>query len=50
MKAPAVRNGKSRGIRRGWDAAFKAMAAAGDDKPLLPDALDTDADAAEWTW
>ena len=38
------------GGRRGWDEAFKAMAAAGDDKPLLPDALDADADEAEWTW
>ena len=29
-----------RGRRHGWDDAFKAMAAAGDDVLLLPDGLD----------
>lgn len=40
----------TRGRRLGWDDAFKAMAAAGDDAPLLPDVLDADDDQAEWTW
>jgi len=30
----------ARGRRHGWNDAFKAMAAAGDDAPLLPDVLD----------
>lgn len=36
--------------REGWEAAFKTMAAAGDDAPMLPDQLDTERDRAEWTW
>lgn len=36
--------------REGWDAAFKKMAATGDDAALIPDALETDFDNEEWTW
>ena len=39
-----------RGVREGWNAAFEKMAAAGDDAPLLPDALENDFDAEGWTW
>ena len=39
----------SRAPREGWDEAFAAMAAAGDDEPLLPDHLSEEADD-EWTW
>jgi len=38
---PAI---SARGQRQGWDNAFKAMAAAGDDAPLLPDVFDGDSD------
>lgn len=40
----------ARRLREGWEAAFKAMAAAGDDAPMLPDNLDTERDRAEWMW
>jgi antitoxin MazE len=36
--------------RRGWAAAFKAMAAAGDDAPLWPDGLANEWDERDWTW
>ena len=36
--------------RGGWDDAFAAMAAAGDDAPLLPDGLDPASDNALWQW
>lgn len=39
-----------RGVREGWEAAFKAMAATGDDAALAPDTLETDFDKEEWTW
>ena len=42
--APARRH------RAGWDAAFEAMAAAGDDAPLLPDDATSAFDTSEWTW
>lgn len=38
------------GVREGWDAAFKTMAAAGDDAALIPDTLETDFDKEEWSW
>ena len=34
--------------RDGWDDAFKRMAAAGDDQPLIDDALDLDLHDFEW--
>ena len=32
------------GVREGWDAAFREMAAAQDDEPLIPEALENDFD------
>lgn len=41
----------SRRPRAGWDEAFRRMHAAGDDAPLMPDALpSTTWDRTEWTW
>ena len=40
----------ARGLREGWDEAFKAMAAAGDDALLMPDDLGTEWDEREWEW
>ena len=39
-----------RSVREGWGEAFEKMAAKGDDSPLLPDALESDFDAEDWTW
>ena len=36
--------------REGWDEAFRAMAAAGDDAPLMPEGLSEESDRTEWTW
>ncbi|SDD70205.1 AbrB/MazE/SpoVT family DNA-binding domain-containing protein [Rhodospira trueperi] len=36
--------------RAGWDEAFRSMAKAGDDAPLLPDSMAHDWDGEEWTW
>lgn len=36
--------------RRGWDAAFEKMAAAGDDALLLPDRAASGWDDTEWEW
>lgn len=36
--------------REGWDEAFRRMAAAGDDAPLLPEGAGTAFDSEEWTW
>lgn len=38
------------GRRQGWDEAFKAMAAAGDDAMLLPDSMGNAWDDKEWRW
>lgn len=38
----------ARAAREGWDQAFAAMAAAGDD--VLPDAIDHSFDEGEWEW
>jgi len=40
----------AKAVREGWDAAFAGMAAAGDDTPMIPDALDNDFDTEDWTW
>ena len=39
-----------RRAREGWSGAFEKMAAASDDAPLVPDALENDFDAESWTW
>lgn len=39
----------ARKVRDGWEASCTAMAAAGDDAPLLPDYVSEDADE-DWTW
>ncbi len=39
-----------RSVREGWSAAFEKTVAAGDDAPLVPDALENDFDAEDWTW
>lgn len=39
-----------RGVREGWETAFERMAAAGQDEPLMDDALDNDFDNEDWTW
>jgi antitoxin MazE len=38
------------GSREGWDKAFKAMAAAGDDRLLDPETAVESFDDHEWTW
>ncbi len=40
----------ARGVREGWDSAFEKMAAAGDDAPVIPDAVENDFDTEDWTW
>lgn len=40
----------SRSPRENWEAAFEKMAAAGDDRLLIPDDLSSDWDDAEWEW
>ena len=40
----------ARDVRAGWGAAFERMAAAGDDVPLVPDALENEFDSEGWTW
>jgi len=40
----------ARRARAGWDAAFNAMAAAGDDADLLPGKLANQWDETEWQW
>ena len=45
-----IRLAPAQGRRRGWDAAFKAMADAGDDTPLLPDNRADTWDETEWKW
>ena len=37
-------------LRQGWDEAFAAMAAAGDDTPLVTEHLEHDWDEREWRW
>ena len=39
-----------RSVREGWSAAFEKMATVGDDAPLVPDTLENDFDAEDWTW
>jgi len=36
--------------REGWEDAFAAMAAAADDKPVLPDDGPSEWDEEEWDW
>jgi len=38
----------ARRVREGWDAAFEK--AEGNDTLLLPDTLENDFDAEDWTW
>lgn len=40
----------ARKLRQGWEEAFKAMAAAGDDELLWPDDMANEFDAEEWQW
>lgn len=40
----------ARSAREGWETAFERMAAAGQDEPLIDDALDNDFDNEDWTW
>ena len=40
----------ARTIREGWDDAFEAMAAAGDDQVLFPEDMSHGWDEAEWEW
>ncbi|MDE0477573.1 MAG: hypothetical protein OXI02_05880, partial [Candidatus Dadabacteria bacterium] len=39
-----------RSVREGWSVAFEKMVAVGDDVSLVPDALENDFDAEDWTW
>ncbi len=39
-----------RSVRQGWSADFEKMATVGDDAQLVPDALENDFDAEDWTW
>lgn len=40
----------ARTLREGWEAAFEAMAEAGDDALLIPDDTGRGWDEAEWEW
>jgi antitoxin MazE len=40
----------ARHVREGWGAAFHKMAAAEDDTPVIPEALDNAFDTEDWTW
>jgi antitoxin MazE len=40
----------ARHVREGWGAAFHKMAAAEDDTPVTPEALDNAFDTEDWTW
>lgn len=40
----------ARKVRDGWGAAFERMAAAGDDRSLLPEDLENDFDTKDWAW
>lgn len=40
----------ARPMREGWGAAFHKMAAAGDDAPVIPEAVKNDFDTEDWTW
>lgn len=40
----------ARHVREGWGAAFHEMAAAGDDAPVIPEAVNNDFDTEDWTW
>lgn len=40
----------ARGVRDGWGAAFEKMAAAGDDAPVITEAVENDFDTEDWTW
>ena len=40
----------ARSVREGWSSGFEKMAAAGEDAPLVPDALENDFDTEQWTW
>ena len=42
--------GPAERLRGGWDRAFAAMAAAGDDALLLPGDPGSASDAASWQW
>ncbi len=39
-----------RAVRAGWEDAFEAMTATGDDAALLPDDVTSDWDETEWEW
>ena len=50
-----VRDGKlligpARAVRTGWSEAFRLMAEAGDDRPLLDEEHGSAWDEAEWQW
>jgi len=40
----------ARRARQGWEEAFARGAPAGEDETLMPDALATSWDEAEWRW
>ena len=39
-----------RSVREGWSPPLKKRPPAGDDPPLVPDALQNEFDAESWTW
>jgi antitoxin MazE len=41
---------RTKAVRSGWDETFEAMAAQGDDAPLLPGDLENRFDRTEWEW
>jgi antitoxin MazE len=50
-----VKDGKlviepARAVREGWSDAFRRMAEAGDDRPLLDGVPASEWDEAEWKW
>jgi len=50
VKNGTVRPTPVRSARRGWEEAFAAMAAAGDDAALVPEEIGHDWDQHEWGW
>ena len=40
----------ARHVREEWGAAFHKMATAGDDAPVIPEAVGNDFDTEDWAW
>ncbi len=50
VKGTILEIAPTRAIREGWDNAFEAMAAAGDDHVFFPEGMSHGWDESEWEW